>query len=341
MRTLVLGGTGLISQAIVRQMIAQDHEVFIYNRGRTSADLPAVAGHIVAERAGVAEYREDLRKLNLDCVIDMVGYTKAEAEALVSACSGIVPQVLYCSTTDIYVKGRGPYPINESSPRGARPSFDYAVGKVQSEEVLEAAAGEGDFALTIVRPAQTYGGPNHGPNHPLGHRGYNLLRACRGQKVILHGDGSSLWCAAIAPDVAAAFVAAAGNADAFGRDYIAAGLEVVTWRRYWEIVCSAFGWPELDCLTVPTEVLHRAFGSEADVLVENFQYNNVFDCTRAQVELGFRYTVSLAEGFAKVAAEFGERWLREGQLDEGSAFAEDYERCVTQWPTVIDELARR
>lgn len=341
MRVLVLGGTGLISQAIVRQLVAQGHEVHIYNRGRTAGELPLVAGRLLGERGAVAERRHEFESMSLDCVIDMVGYTKAEAQALVGAFSGIVPQVIYCSTTDIYVKGPGPYPLSEASPRGARPSFPYAMGKVESEELLEAEAGHGAFALTIIRPAQTYGGPGHGPNHPLGHRGYNLLRAVEGQTVILHGDASSLWCAAFAPDVAAAFVAAAGNTKAFGRDYIAAGNEVVTWRRYWEIAAEAFGGPPLRVLTVPTELLHRVFGAEADVLVENYQYNNVFDCTRAETELGFRYTVPLADGFYRVAAEYGERWLEEGRGEVGSKFAEDYERCVREWDLVTGQLVNR
>jgi nucleoside-diphosphate-sugar epimerase len=341
MKVVVLGGTGLISQSIVRDMVEAQHEVFVYNRGRTPARLPPVAGHIVAERSSVAEYRQLFQDLGVDCVIDMVGYSKTEAEALVSACAGVVPQVIYCSTTDVYVKGRGPYPLTEKSVRGAQRSYVYAWGKVESEEVLEQAYQRGEFALTIIRPAQTYGGPRHGPVHPLGHHGYQLLRASRGQKLILHGDGSSLWCATFAPDVAAAFVAAAGNARAFGRDYIVAGREVVTWRRYWEIICAAFGFPELDCVTMPTELLRRAFGREADLLAENFQYNNVFDCARAEVELGFRYSVCLADGFARVAREFGELWLKEGEQDEGLSFARDYERCLRLWPWVVEQLAQR
>ena len=212
------------------------------------------------------------------------------------------------------------------------------MGKVLSEATLEKEAGKGAFALTIVRPAQTYGGPNHGPNHPLGHRGYHLWRVARSLPVILHGDASSLWCACFAPDVAAAFVAAAGSRDAYNRDYNVTGDEVVTWRRYWEITAEAFSGPPLSAVTVPTAVLSPAFGRDAEVLVENYQFNNVFDCTRAKDELGFRYTTTLQVGFALVAARFGDIWRQSGEDERESPFAQNYERFLAWWQSTTGEL---
>jgi nucleoside-diphosphate-sugar epimerase len=331
MKVLVLGGTGLISQSIVRQLVGRGDDVHVYNRGVTVADLPATVRCLRGERGQLAYFRDEVTAHGFDCVIDMCGYTESDALGLIAATGGTVPQVIFCSTTDVFVKGLGPYPLTESSPRGARPSFPYAVGKVASEELLENAARDGAFALTIVRPAQTYGGPNHGPNHPLGHRGYHLLRVSAGLPLVMHGDASSLWCACFAPDVAAAFVAAVGNEMAYNRAYNTAGEEIVTWRRYWEIAADAFGSPSLETVNIPTAVLERVFGEDAFVLVENFQYNNIFDSSRAKDELGFRYRTTLLDGFTQLAREFGEAWLRDGEEERSSAFATTYEKCLSWW----------
>ena len=40
MRVLIIGGTGLISTAITRTLIARGDDVTLYNRGRTDADIP-------------------------------------------------------------------------------------------------------------------------------------------------------------------------------------------------------------------------------------------------------------------------------------------------------------
>jgi nucleoside-diphosphate-sugar epimerase len=336
MKVLVLGGTGLISQYIVSELVGCKHEVRIYNRGVTAADMPAGVERIVGRRDAIANAREEIGRLGLDCVIDMCGYTEQDAQALIEAVGGIVPQVVFCSTVDVFEKGRGPYPMTEAAPRGARPTFPYAVGKVASELSLQRAAEQGAFALTIIRPGQTYGGPNHGPNHPLGHLGYHLWRLDEGMGIILHGDASSLWSACYAPDVAAAFVAAVGNADAYNRDYNTAGDEVVTWARYWEIAAGAFGGALLDTVAIPTEVLVRIFGEDAYVLVENYQYNNVFDCSRAKDELGFRYTTTLRDGFEWVAKRFGDSWRKEGREERDSMFAARYERCIDWWKQMTD-----
>jgi nucleoside-diphosphate-sugar epimerase len=338
MKVLVVGGTGLISQCIVTQLVAQGDEVHLYNRGETVADVPEGVERTTGQRAEIGAFKDEIARRGFDVAIDMCGYTEQDANALVQAVGGSVPQVIFCSTTDVFEKGKGPYPMTEGSPRSARPSFSYGVGKVLSEATLERAAGNGAFALTIVRPAQTYGGPNHGPNHPLGHRGYHLWRLASALPVILHGDASSLWCACFAPDVAAAFVAAAGNPDAYNRDYNAAGDEIVTWQRYWEITAEAFGGPPLTSVTVPTTVLSLVFGPDADVLVENYRFNNVFDCTRAKDELGFRYTTTLRAGFELVAGRFGRIWRQSGEEERQSPFAERYERFLTWWQTTTDEL---
>jgi nucleoside-diphosphate-sugar epimerase len=138
--------------------------------------------------------------------------------------------------------------------------------------------------------------------------------------------------------VAAAFVAAAGNRDAFNRDYNAAGDEIVTWRRYWEITAEAFGGPPLTAVTVPTAVLSAAFGPDAEVLVENYQFNNVFDCTRAKDELGFRYTTTLQVGFELVAQRFGSAWRQSGEDERQSPFAQTYERFLAWWQETTNQV---
>ena len=40
MRVLIIGGTGLISTAITRTLIARGDDVTLYNRGQTDADIP-------------------------------------------------------------------------------------------------------------------------------------------------------------------------------------------------------------------------------------------------------------------------------------------------------------
>lgn len=327
----MLGGTGLISQEIVRQLAASGDTVHVLNRGNTAAELPEGVERLTADRSGLGDMRPWIEKQHFDCLIDMIGFTEQEAAGLVNAAAGVVEHVLYCSTVDVFQKPQPSYPVIENARRLARESFPYAVGKVESEVLLEQAAESGAFELTILRPAQTYGGPNHGPVHPLGHWKYQLWRISTGRTILMHGDGTSLWSACHARDVGAAFAAAAHEPAARGRSYNLASAELVTWTRYWEIVADAFAYPRPDIVTVPSEILSRRLGDEASWLMENFRFNNVFDCTAAAVDLGFAGRTSLQDGMSETVGRHGSEWLAAGGAEAGSSYDQLTEETIAWW----------
>lgn len=329
MRALVLGGTGLISQELVQQLVALGDQVTVVNRGRSPDLLPQEVVRVRGERQDLAALRPMVERTGYDAVVDMIGFTQEEADQLVALAQGAIGHVLYCSTTDVFEKPQPHYPVRETARRAARSSFAYALGKVASEEVLEAAAARGGFELTILRPAQTYGGPHHGPVHPLGHREYQIWRLRQGRPLLLHGDGSSLWAAAHARDVAAAFVAAAHQPIAKGRAYNLASEELLTWSRYWRVVGEAFGRPEIEIVTVPSELLAERFGEDGTWLLENFRFNSVFDCSAAAEQLDFAARTSFAQGIAESAEAFGELWTARGAAESGSRYHECYEATLS------------
>lgn len=331
MRTLILGGTGLISQEIARQLVRRGDAVAVLNRGRTAADLPESVERIIGDRGSLASLKPWLENSRLDCVIDMIGYTAEDAAGLAAFSAGEVNHVIYCSTVDVFAKPQLSYPVREDAPRSARPGFPYAVGKVESELLLQRAARDGAFSLTILRPAQTYGGPDHGPVHPLGHRDYQLWRLATARPILLHGDGTSLWSACHARDVAAAFVAAVHEPAARGRSYNLASAELVTWQRYWEIVSAAFTGQLASVVALPSEVLGRLFGADGVWLMENFRYNNVFDCHAAASDLDFSSRTTLADGMSELAARFGPHWLQQGETEAGSQYDRRYEETLSWW----------
>lgn len=335
MKVLILGGTGLISSAIVAQLVERKDEVHVWNRGLSEDRLPGNVVRRVADRRAVASHSEELRREKFDCIIDMCGYSAEDAAGLVEAAANNTSQVIFCSSTDVFsdAKRDGTYPLTEASPTGAPPTFPYAVGKVASESIFERAAETESFAVTIVRPAEVYGAANsnYGPLHPLWHRDYNLWRLKSDLPIILHGEGVSLWCACYAPDVATAFVNSIGNPGAYNRKYNVAGSEWVTWVRYWQIVAKAFEFGDPSFVMIPSELLGAVFGSEALYLRENFRFNNVHDCTRAKQDLGFTYRTDLASGFSLMAQRYGETWLANGEMESAGEYATHYESVLEGW----------
>jgi nucleoside-diphosphate-sugar epimerase len=294
---LIVGGTGVISTGITRQLAARADHVTVANRAQTEGELPPGVAQIVADRTDALAFEAAMAAAGpWDCVIDMRTFTPAEAESTVRAFRGRTRQLIFCSTVDIYAKPATTYPIGDDEPRSTAGTFIYGVQKAQCEEILLAAGERGDFAATIIRPAYTYGEGSRGILHTFGWATTYLDRLRRGKPVVVHGDGTSLWVACHRDDVARAFANAAGNPATFGRAYHVTGEDWMTWDRFTARTAAALGAPAPEIVHIPTDLLRAAVPRRAFWCAENFRFNNIFDNSAARADLGFRYTIDFDSG---------------------------------------------
>lgn len=327
MKILILGGTGLISSAITAQLLQRGEDVTLYNRGRTEARIPGGAKVVLGDRKNVNLFETQIRELGaFDCVIDMIAFTPEDAESAVRAFQGRVEQYLFCSTVCVYGGPADHYPIHEDEPR--RPVGGYGANKVRCEDIFMEANKRGDFAVTILRPSQTYG---EGGTivHSLGGSSTYLDRIRKGKPIVVHGDGSCLWAACHIDDVAAGFIGAIGNPIAYGRPYNLTGEEWMTWNKYHEGVALAMGAPKPDLVHIPTDLLAQAAPKHAGISVEIFQYPSVFDNTAAIRDLGFSYNIHWIEGVRRTVA-----WLEERGRIENSDNDTFEDALIEAWRTL-------
>lgn len=308
MRILIIGGTGLISTAITRALIARGDDVTLYNRGQTEADIPAGYATITGNRRDYTAFEAQMvASGNFDAVIDMIGFVPADIESAIRAFSGNIGQFIFCSTVDVYTKPARHYPIREDAEREPMPSFPYAYNKAKCERLLEEAHERGDFPVTIIRPAHTYG-EGRGLIHSLGLGGaYYFHRIRLGKPIITHGDGSSLWAACHRDDVGRAFAEAVGNEKTFGKGYHIASEEPMTWNQYHQTVAQAMNAPDPELVHIPTDLLFEIAPKAAEWCRENFQYNNIFDNAAAKADLNFRHTIPFVEGVRRIVDWLGAR----------------------------------
>lgn len=336
MRVLIVGGTGLISTAISTQLLASrpDVELWHFNRGKSGPKLPLPGEPrlITGDRKNAADFVAKLREGSaFDVVIDMIGFLPEEAASLVDACRGRAKQVIFCSTVDVYQKPASQYPITEAEPHAGL--NDYGKAKVLCERILREAHERGDFALTVIRPAHTYGEGGGIINSLLGNRTY-LDRIKKGKPVIVHGDGSSLWVSCHVADVARAFVNAIGNAKTFGQSYHTAGEEWMTWNAYTDKISLAAGLPPPRKIYIPSDVLMRVSPQRAGWCQTNFYLHNIFDNSRAREDLGFRYTIPFLEGMKRTI-----KWIEEHKAIDNSDEDVFYDTLVQAWERASDSVA--
>ena len=335
MKVLIIGGTGLISTAITRHLIERGEDVMLYNRGVSQAYVPPGSMQIQGDRTQYATFEAQMAEAgSFDCVIDMVCFRPEEAESAIRAFQRRIGQYIFCSTVDVYTKPARRYPVTEDAERKPSPSFPYAFAKAACERLLEEAHQRGDFPVTVIRPAHTYG-EGRGLVHAFRGGNYYFDRIRRGKPIIVQGDGTSFWATCHRDDVGRAFAVAVGNDDTFGRAYHVAGEEPMTWDAYHQTIAEAMGAPEPRMVHIPTDLLGKVAPKAAEWCVENFHFNNLFDNTAARADLGFRQTISWVEGVRRVVD-----WLDEHGKIDSSDEPSFYDRILDAWECLGANMAQ-
>lgn len=273
MRVLVLGGTGLISTAIVEWLIAKGHTPVLFNRGVSPRRFEYDIETVVGDRADFAAFSRAMRSVNVDAVIDMITFDAKVAAHNVRVFRDRIQQLVFCSTVCVYGGPLTQVPANEDEPH--RPVSDYGRNKSKAEAAYLKAFGETGFPVTIMRPSHCYG-PGRALLDIWGYNPSLVTRIRKGKPIIVPGDGQGLWQPGYIGDMAKGFVGALGRAATLGKAYNIVGDDIMTWRVFHERMAKAIG---CEARIVPMTTPQIAAGSPkgaADMLVEIFQYHAAY-----------------------------------------------------------------
>ena len=150
-------------------------------------------------------------------------------------------QFIFISSASAYQRPVGHYLITESTPL-INPYWQYSRDKIACEERLMKAYREEGFPITIVRPSLTYGDTQIVLAINSWPKSFTVIdRMRRGKKVIVPGDGSSLWVITHNSDFAQGLVGLLGHRQAIGHAFHITSDEVMTWDQFYRITAQAAG----------------------------------------------------------------------------------------------------
>ena len=72
MRILVIGGTNFMGPQVVRSLSEQGHEITVFHRGQTQANLPRGVREILGDRRPLSNSANELKSLTPEVVLDMI-----------------------------------------------------------------------------------------------------------------------------------------------------------------------------------------------------------------------------------------------------------------------------
>ena len=220
----MIGGTKFIGPHVARQFVNQGHEVLLYHRGQTEADLPKSIRHIRSPLAAmpVLRFPHELLTESFDTIVHMIPMGATDSRAAMEAFRGRASRIVALSSGDVYrAYGRltgiepGPveagllywdsplrsvlYPYRKQAKSTADWVYDYEKIFVE-REIL----GSRDLPGVILRLPKVYGPGNNADLATV----YSFRHQPQWR-----------WTHGYVENVAAAIVLAAGHPAASGRIY--------------------------------------------------------------------------------------------------------------------------
>jgi nucleoside-diphosphate-sugar epimerase len=337
MRVLFIGGTGIISTACTRLAAARGIEVTLLTRGQHVADLPAGVHTLQADVEDAAATARALGDAKFDGVVDWIAFTQAHVERDLALFRGRTAQYVFISSASAYQKPPADYLITESTPL-ANPYWQYSRDKIACEDFLMKTYREEAFPVTIVRPSLTYGEtqiPLAVNSWPKSFTAVDRMR--RGQKVIVPGDGASLWVITHNSDFAKGLVGLLGNGQAIGNAFHITSEEAMTWDQYYRLTAEAAG-AEAKIVHIPSDFIAACYPDKLGGLVGDKSVSVVFDNSKIRRFVpGYRATTPFREGIRRTIAWFDADPSRQVIDHEANA---GWDKLVAAWERVTGEVLK-
>jgi nucleoside-diphosphate-sugar epimerase len=294
MKILFVGGTGVISSACSKICAEAGHELYHLNRGKSTASNLTEVETLKADINDAAAVQSILRIHRFDVIVDRIAFEPAHVERDFEYFKDKTSQYIFISSASAYAKPPA-VPLTENHPLD-NPYWEYSANKIRCEKYLMEAHRKKGFPVTIVRPSHTY----DKTKIPLSGGFTALNRLLNKQKVIIHGDGTTLWTLTHHMDFARGFAGILGKQQAIGEAYHITGDEVLTWNQ----ICYTFA----DVLGVSPNIIHipsdfiAHFDKDwGDGLLGDKAYNMVLDNSKIKaIHPGFKAEIPFSKGAQEI-----------------------------------------
>lgn len=293
MKVLFIGGTGNISTSVSQLAIQRGIDLYLLNRGQRQVAIPG-AKTITVDIHQSREVASQLSGQAWDVVVNWIAYALEDVKNDFELFYRKTRQYIFISSASVYQKPPSHPVITESTPL-YNPYWKYSQNKIACEDFLMQAYREKDFPITIVRPSLTY--DTVIPTAIGGWTDYGIIqRMRRGEKVIVHGDGTSLWTVTHAEDFARGFVGLLGHQQAAGHAFHITSDEILTWNQIYQAIAEAAD-VEAQIVHIPSDFIAQFGEGLRGGLLGDKAYSVIFDNTKIKTFVpGYQATIPFNEG---------------------------------------------
>jgi nucleoside-diphosphate-sugar epimerase len=296
MKVLFIGGTGIISSAVSRLALERGIELYHFNRGKSHRKIEGVK-NITGNIRNIEETKEILADYSFDVVVNWITFTPEHVQADIEIFTDKTKQYIFISSASAYEKPISKLPITEETPL-INPFWQYSRDKAACEKILRDAYKTSNFPVTIVRPSHTYDNtliPNDW--------GYTILdRMIKCKKIIIHGDGTSLWVLTHNSEFAVGFVGLFGKKEAIGEAFHITSDELLTWNQIYKMLADELGVP-LNAVHIPSDFIAKYNPEHGAGLLGDKSHSVIFDNSKIKKLVPeFNCKIAFSEGVKEIVS---------------------------------------
>lgn len=301
MKVLFIGGTGNISTSVSKLAVAGGVDLYLLNRGNRK---PIPGTKFIQGDINTEETMAILKAEKWDVVVNWIAFLESDVIRDIDLFDGITGQYIFISSASCYQKPLTHPIVTESTPV-ANPFWEYSRNKIACEERLIHAYRQDGFPVTIVRPSHTY--DTVIPVAIGGWEEFNIIERLRqDRKIIVHGDGTSLWTLTHSEDFAKGFNGLMGHQQSIGHTFHITSDEILNWNQIYEAVADAVG-VKPNIIHIPSDFIARHDKFQVGNLLGDKSYSVIFDNTKIKTFVpGFTATIPFKEGIKRTLKWFEE-----------------------------------
>ena len=295
MKILFIGGTGVISSACSALCSENGDDLYLLNRG--NVQLPEEVNYklLKGDIWDFNNIKSLIAEHTFDVVVEWVAYSPDRVERDYNLFKNKTGQYILISSASAYQKPKIWRPITEDVPL-INPFWTYSQAKIKCEETALTFYRKEGFPVTIVRPSHTY----DKTKIPL-FGGFNSIdRLLHGKKIIIHGDGTSLWTLTHQKDFAKGFIGLFGKKEAIGEAYHITSDEVLTWDQICNTIADALG-VKARIIHIPADFIYHFDNEWGDGLLGDKSHCMVFDNSKIKnIVPGFKAVIPYKLGAKEI-----------------------------------------